>query len=234
MYKRVLLKLSGEALSNGKDEPFYNKHLDQVASEIQTVVQQGVQVCIVVGGGNIYRGKMGATMGMDRAKGDYMGMLATVMNALAISNALTKINVDNVVLTSFEIKGISEGFSQEKAINALNENKVVVFGGGTGLPYFSTDTCSALRALECKCDIILMAKNGVDGVYDSDPKVNKNAEKFDEISYNKIIELNLQVMDQTATSLCKDNNMPLLVFNMNEKGNIIKACNGQINGTIVK
>lgn len=234
MYKRVLLKLSGEALSNGKDEPFYNLHLDNVASEIKEVVSKGIQVCVVVGGGNIYRGKMGATMGMDRSTGDYMGMLATVMNALAISNALTKADVKNVVMTSIAMQGVAETFNKNKAIEALNNNKVVIFGGGTGLPYFSTDTCSALRALECKCDIILMAKNGVDGIYDSDPKVNKNAEKFDEISYNKIIELNLQVMDQTATSLCKDNNMPLLVFNMNELGNIVKACEGKVSGTIVK
>lgn len=234
MYKRVLLKLSGEALSNGKDEPFYNLHLDNVASEIKEVVSKGIQVCVVVGGGNIYRGKMGATMGMDRSTGDYMGMLATVMNALAISNALTKVDVKNVVMTSIAMQGVAETFNKNKAIEALNNNKVVIFGGGTGLPYFSTDTCSALRALECKCDIILMAKNGVDGIYDSDPKVNKNAEKFDEISYNKIIELNLQVMDQTATSLCKDNNMPLLVFNMNELGNIVKACEGKVSGTIVK
>ncbi len=234
MYKRVLLKLSGEALSNGKDEPFYNEHLDAVASEIKEAVSLGVQVCVVVGGGNIYRGKMGEKMGMDRSTGDYMGMLATVMNALAISNSLNKLNVANVIMTSIAMQGIGEAFSQAKAIEALNNNKVVIFGAGTGHPYFSTDTTSALRALECKCDIILMAKNGVDGIYDSDPKVNKNAEKFDEISYNKIIELNLQVMDQTATSLCKDNNMPLLVFNMNEKGNIIKACKGSINGTIVK
>ena len=234
MNKRVLLKLSGEALSNGKDEPFYNEHLDAVASEIKEAVSLGVQVCVVVGGGNIYRGKMGEKMGMDRSTGDYMGMLATVMNALAISNSLNKLNVANVIMTSIAMQGIGEAFSQAKAIEALNNNKVVIFGAGTGHPYFSTDTTSALRALECKCDIILMAKNGVDGIYDSDPKVNKNAEKFDEISYNKIIELNLQVMDQTATSLCKDNNMPLLVFNMNEKGNIIKACKGSINGTIVK
>ena len=234
MYKRVLLKLSGEALSNGKDEPFYNEHLDQVALEIKEAISCGVQVCVVVGGGNIYRGKMGVSMGMDRSTGDYMGMLATVMNALAISNSLNKLNVDNVVMTSIAMQGLAETFSKGKAIEALNNNKVVIFGGGTGLPYFSTDTTSALRALECKCDIILMAKNGVDGIYDSDPKTNKNAAKFDEISYNKIIELDLQVMDQTATSLCKDNNLPLLVFNMNEKGNIIKACKGDVNGTIVK
>ena len=234
MYKRVLLKLSGEALSNGKDEPLYNPNLERVALEIKEANSKGIQICVVVGGGNFYRGKMGATMGMDRTTGDFMGMLATIMNALAIRNALTKCGVDSVVMTSIAMQGVAETFTKDKAIEALNNNKVVVFGGGTGLPYFSTDTCSALRALECNCEIILMAKNGVDGVYDSDPKLNKNAEKFEEISYNKIIELNLQVMDQTATSLCKDNNMPLLVFNMNENGNIVKACDGTVKGTIVK
>lgn len=234
MYKRVLLKLSGEALSNGKDNPFYEKHLQRVALEIKQAVDAGVQVAIVVGGGNLYRGKIGVSLGMDRATGDYMGMLATVMNALAISNSLTKNNVDNVVMTSIEMKGLAEHFTASSAIKALNEGKVVVFGGGTGHPYFSTDTCSALRALETKCEVILMAKNGVDGVYSADPRKDKNAVKFDEISYQEVIERDLQVMDQTATSLCKDNNMPLVVFNMNEEGNIYKACCGQINGTLVK
>lgn len=234
MYKRVLLKLSGEALSNGKENPFYEEHLQNVAEEVKQAVNAGVQVAIVVGGGNLYRGKIGVSLGMDRATGDYMGMLATVMNALAISNSLTKNNVDNVVMTSIEMKGLAEHFTASSAIKALNEGKVVVFGGGTGHPYFSTDTCSALRALETKCEVILMAKNGVDGVYDSDPRKNKNAVKYDEITYQEVIEKDLQVMDQTATSLCKDNTMPLVVFNMNEKGNIYKACCGQINGTLVK
>ena len=234
MYKRVLLKLSGEALSNGKDNPFYEEHLQNVAIEVKQAVKAGVQVAIVVGGGNLYRGKIGVSLGMDRATGDYMGMLATVMNAFAISNSLTKNDVDNVVMTSIEMKGLAEHFTASSAIKALSEGKVVIFGGGTGHPYFSTDTCSALRALETKCEVILMAKNGVDGVYDSDPRKNKNAVKYDEITYQEVIEKDLQVMDQTATSLCKDNSMPLVVFNMNEKGNIYKACCGQINGTLVK
>lgn len=234
MYKRVLLKLSGEALSNGKDNPFYEEHLQNVAIEVKQAVKAGVQVAIVVGGGNLYRGKIGVSLGMDRATGDYMGMLATVMNALAISNSLTKNDIDNVVMTSIEMKGLAEHFTASSAIKALSEGKVVIFGGGTGHSYFSTDTCSALRALETKCEVILMAKNGVDGVYDSDPRKNKNAVKYDEITYQEVIEKDLQVMDQTATSLCKDNSMPLIVFNMNEKGNIYKACCGQINGTLVK
>ena len=234
MYKRVLLKLSGEALSNGKEEPFYKEHLDNVAAEIAKAVKENIQVCIVVGGGNIYRGKMGVSMGMDRSTGDYMGMLATVMNALAISNSLNQANIKNVVMTSIEMKGIAEQFTQAKALEALQENKVIVFGCGTGHPYFSTDTTSALRALETKCDVILAAKNGVDGIYSADPKTDKNAVKFDEITYQKILEKNLQVMDLTAISLCKENNMPLLVFNMNLKGNIYKACMGDKIGTIVK
>ena len=234
MYKRVLLKLSGEALSKGKENPFYEEHLQNVALEVKSAVENGVQVAIVVGGGNLYRGKIGVNLGMDRATGDYMGMLATVMNALAISNALTKNEVKNVVMTSIEMKGLAEHFTASSAIKALEEGKVVIFGGGTGHPYFSTDTTSALRALETKCEVILMAKNGVDGVYSADPRVNKNAVKYDTITYQEVIEQNLQVMDQTATSLCKDNKMPLVVFNMNEKGNIYKACCGQINGTLVK
>lgn len=234
MYKRVLLKLSGEALSKGKENPFYEEHLQNVALEVKSAVENGVQVAIVVGGGNLYRGKIGVNLGMDRATGDYMGMLATVMNALAISNALTKNEVKNVVMTSIEMKGLAEHFTASSAIKALEEGKVVIFGGGTGHPYFSTDTTSALRALETKCEVILMAKNGVDGVYSADPRVNKNAVKYDTITYQEVIEQDLQVMDQTATSLCKDNKMPLVVFNMNEKGNIYKACCGQINGTLVK
>ena len=233
MYKRVLLKLSGEALSH-EDNPFYKEHLDNVAKEIAQLVNDNIQVCVVVGGGNIYRGKMGVHMGMDRTTGDFMGMLASVMNALAVSNSLTQHNVKNVVFTSIELKGIADAFNQNKAIEALQEGKVVIFGGGTGHPYFSTDTTSALRALETKCEIILAAKNGVDGVYSADPRVDKNAVRYEEITYQEIIEKNLQVMDQTAISLCKENNMPLFVFNMNEKGNIYKACKGQIKGTKVK
>lgn len=234
MYKRVLLKLSGEALSDGKNNPFCKEKLDSVAKEIASIVKENIQVCIVVGGGNLYRGKMGTMMGMDRSTGDYMGMLATVMNALALNNALKYANVKSVVMTSIEMKGLTEHFTQRSALRFLEEGSVLIFGGGTGHPYFSTDTASALRALETKCDIILAAKNGVDGIYSSDPNKDKNAVKFDEITYQEIIEKNLQVMDQTAISLCKDNLMPLKVFNMNQPGNILKACLGQNIGTIVK
>lgn len=234
MYKRVLLKLSGEALSNGIDNPFCDEHLNPIAEEIAQAIKCNVQIGIVVGGGNIYRGKMGELLGMNRYEGDYMGMLATIMNSLAIKNALQKNHVSSVVLSSFEIKGIVEQFSKEKAVEAFNNNKVVIFGGGTGHPYFSTDTCSALRAIETDCDIILAAKNGVDGVYSSDPRKDALAKKFDNISYQEIIEKNLQVMDLTAISLCKENHMPLHVFNMNKKGNILKACKGDILGTIVQ
>lgn len=234
MYKKVLLKLSGEAMSDGKDNPFCTQHLDNVASEVKQIVEQNVQVGIVIGGGNIYRGKMGEALGMDRTKGDYMGMLATVMNGLAFSNALDKLNVKNVVLTATDLSGIGEPFNQRKALEYLENGYVLIYAGGTGQPYFSTDTCSALRALQTKCDIILVAKNGVDGVYSSDPKKDKNAKFYEAISYQEILEKNLQVMDLTAISMCKENNLPLFVFNMNKQGNIIKAINNQVKGTLVK
>ena len=232
MYKRVLLKLSGEALSNGKDEPFYNEHLDAVASEIKEAVSLGVQVCVVVGGGNIYRGKMGEKMGMDRSTGDYMGMLATVMNALAISNSLNKLNVANVIMTSIAMQGIGEAFSQAKAIEALNNNKVVIFGAGTGHPYFSTDTGVVLRAVEMEADVILLAK-AIDGVYDSDPKVNPSAKKYDVVSMQEVLDQRLQVIDLTATIMCLENKMPLLVFGLNEENSIVNTVSGTFNGTKV-
>ncbi len=233
MYKRVLLKLSGEALSD-EQNIFCQEHLQEVAKEIASIHRENVQIGIVVGGGNIYRGKMGVNLGMERSIGDSMGMLATMMNALAISNALQKENVDCVILSSIEMKGISEQFTRLKALEALNAHKIVIYSGGTGHPYFSTDTCSALRALETNCDVILAAKNGVDGIYSADPRKDFNAVKYDEITYQEILEKNLQVMDLTAISLCKENNMPLFVFNMNQKGNILKACKGEKIGTIVK
>ncbi len=233
MYKRVLLKLSGEALGNHQ-ELFCQEHLQDVAKEISSLYQENIEVGIVVGGGNIYRGKLGVDLGMERSTGDCMGMLATTMNALALYNALKKEKVESVILSSIEMKGIAEQFTRLKALNALKEHKVVIYSGGTGHPFFSTDTCSALRALETDCEVILAAKNGVDGIYSADPRKEKNAMKFDEITYQEILEKNLQVMDLTAISLCKENKMPLLVFNMNQKGNILKACRGERIGTIVK
>ncbi len=233
MYKRVLLKLSGEALSNENDS-FCQEHLDDVALEIKEAINEGVQICIVIGGGNIYRGKTGEKLGMDRSIGDFMGMLATMMNSLALSNSLNKINVDNIIYSSIELNGYLEQYNQRKVNDDLNNKKVVIFAGGTGHPYFSTDTCSALRALESKCDIILAAKNGVDGVYSADPKKDKTATRYDSITFEEVISKNLQVMDQTAISLCKENKMPVFVFNMNTKGNILKACEGKTLGTLIK
>ncbi|MDY2889855.1 MAG: UMP kinase [Candidatus Caccosoma sp.] len=233
MYKRVLLKLSGEALSNENDS-FCQEHLDDVALEIKEAINEGVQICIVIGGGNIYRGKTGEKLGMDRSIGDFMGMIATMMNSLALSNSLNKINVDNIIYSSIELNGYLEQYNQRKVNDDLNNKKVVIFAGGTGHPYFSTDTCSALRALESKCDIILAAKNGVDGVYSADPKKDKTATRYDSITFEEVISKNLQVMDQTAISLCKENKMPIFVFNMNTKGNILKACEGKTLGTLIK
>ncbi len=233
MYKRVLLKLSGEALSSENDS-FCQEHLDDVALEIKEAINEGVQICIVIGGGNIYRGKTGEKLGMDRSIGDFMGMLATMMNSLALSNSLNKVNVDNIIYSSIELNGYLEQYNQRKVNDDLNNKKVVIFAGGTGHPYFSTDTCSALRALESKCDIILAAKNGVDGVYSADPNKDKTATRYDSITFEEVISKNLQVMDQTAISLCKENKMPIFVFNMNKKGNILKACEGKTLGTLIK
>lgn len=233
MYKRVLLKLSGEALSSENDS-FCQEHLDDVALEIKEAINEGVQICIVIGGGNIYRGKTGEKLGMDRSIGDFMGMLATMMNSLALSNSLNKVNVDNIIYSSIELNGYLEQYNQRKVNDDLNNKKIVIFAGGTGHPYFSTDTCSALRALESKCDIILAAKNGVDGVYSADPNKDKTATRYDSITFEEVISKNLQVMDQTAISLCKENKMPIFVFNMNKKGNILKACEGKTLGTLIK
>ncbi len=233
MYKRVLLKLSGEALAaNGST--FNADVLQELASDIKTVVDQGVQVAIVVGGGNFIRGKMAVELGMDRTQGDHMGMLATIINALAIQSTLEGVGVDTRVQTSISMPEVAEPFIQRKAVRHLEKGRVVIFGGGTGLPFFSTDTTAALRASEIKADVILMAKNGVDGVYSADPKKDPSATRFDTLTYMDLLEKGLQVMDTTATSLCMDNNMEIMVFNMNQKGNIVKACMGEKIGTIIK
>ena len=232
MYKRVLLKLSGEALS-ADGSTFSVDVLQDLASEIKEVVSHGVEVAIVVGGGNFIRGKMAVELGMDRTQGDYMGMLATIINALAIQSTLEGAGVDTRVQTSLNMPEVAEPFIQRRAERHLEKGRVVIFGGGTGLPFFSTDTTAALRASEIKADVILMAKNGVDGVYDSDPKKNPAAKKFDTLSYMELLQRELQVMDSTATSMCMDNDIDLIVFNMNEPGNILKAVKGDIAGTII-
>ena len=233
MYKRVLLKLSGESLA-GNEKNFDPVVLRQLAAEIKEVRDAGVQVAIVVGGGNFIRGKSLQEMGADRVTGDSMGMLATIINALAIQTYLEGIEVDTRVMTAIEMPKVAEPFIQRRAVRHLEKGRVVIFGGGTGSPYFSTDTTAALRASEIKADVILMAKNGVDGVYSADPKKDPNAVKFDELSYMEMLSRNLQVMDSTATSMCKDNHIEILVFNMNEAGNILKAVKGEAIGTVIR
>lgn len=236
MYKRILLKLSGEALSSGdQNSPIDAEKLNSLAHEIKKVHDLGVEIAIVVGAGNIWRGKLGTQMGMERSSGDYMGMLATILNALAIQNALEMINVETRVQTSLNVNQVAEPYIRRKAIRHLEAKRIVILGGGTGNPYFSTDTTAALRALELGVDVILMAKNGVDGIYSDDPRKNKEAVRYENITYMDIIKKKLEVMDSTAVSLCMDNNMPLFVFNMNESGNILKAAmQDKTIGTYVK
>lgn len=232
MYKRVLLKLSGEALA-GNEKNFDPRVLSQLAKEIKEARDRGIEIAIVVGGGNFIRGKIAQENGFDRVQGDNMGMLATVINALAIQSSLEGIGVDTRVMTSIEMSKVAEPFIQRRAIRHLEKGRVVIFGGGTGSPFFSTDTTAALRASEIKADVILMAKNGVDGVYNADPKKDKNATKYDHLSYMDVLSHNLQVMDSTATSMCMDNNIELVVFNMNDSGNIVKAMIGDPIGTSI-
>jgi len=233
MYKRVLLKLSGEALS-GNEKNFDPEVLHSLAEEIREAQATGVQIAIVVGGGNFIRGKNVAEIGIDRVQGDYMGMLATIMNALAIQSSLEGIGVDTRVQTAIDMPKVAEPFILRRAVRHLEKGRVVIFGGGTGSPYFSTDTTAALRASEIKADVILMAKNGVDGVYSADPKKDPTATRFDHLTYMDLLSKGLQVMDSTATSMCMDNNMELMVFNMNEPGNIVRAMKGERIGTIIR
>ncbi len=233
MYKRVLLKLSGEALSaNGNN--FDPKILKNLAAQIKEVHLMGVEVAIVVGGGNFIRGKMASDLGIDRVQADYMGMLGTMINALAIQGALEQCEVPTRVQSAIEMSKIAEPFIVRRALRHIDKGRVVIFGAGTGSPYFSTDTTAALRASEIKADVILMAKNGVDGVYTADPKLDKNAVKYDTLTYMECIKKGLQVMDTTATSMCMDNDIDLVVFNMNEEGNIKKAILEEKIGTVVK
>ena len=232
MYKRVLLKLSGEALS-GKDKFFDPEVLASLAKELKDIYENGVELAIVVGGGNFIRGKFADEMNMDRVQVDNMGMLATVINALAVQNALERAGVPTRVQTAIEMNKIAEPYIQRKAIRHLEKGRVVIFGAGTGSPFFSTDTTAALRASEIKAEVILMAKNGVDGVYSADPDLDPTAVKYDSLTYMDIIEQGLKVMDHTAVTMCMDNNIDLLVFNMNEMSNIKRAVLGEKIGTVV-
>ena len=233
MYKRVLLKLSGEALSS-KGNNFDPQILRELALEIKEIKENDVDIAIVVGGGNFIRGKMAESLGIDRVQADYMGMLATMMNAIAIQSALETAGVETRVMSALEMQKVAEPFIVKRALRHLAKNRVVIFGAGTGSPFFSTDTTAALRASEIKANVILMAKNGVDGVYSADPKIDPNAKKYEFLTYMELIQRGLAVMDTTATSMCMDNDIDLVVFNMNEKGNIKKAILGENIGTIVK
>ena len=232
MYKRVLLKLSGEALG-GNETGISSEHVMEIAREIKEAADTGVEIAIVVGGGNLWRGKTGTQIGMERSSGDYMGMLATIMNALAIQNSLDLVGVDSRVQTSLQINQVAEPYIRRRAIRHLEKGRVVIFGGGTGLPYFSTDTTAALRAAEINADAVLMAKNGTDGVYDCDPNKNAQAIKYDNLTFMEMLEQNLEVIDATASAMCMDNDIDLLVFDMNKKGNIKKAVLGEVEGTII-
>jgi uridylate kinase len=233
-YRRVVLKLSGEALAGEKGYGIDPEVIHNIAGEVKEVALLGVQTAIVVGGGNIWRGISGSTRGMDRATADYMGMLATVLNALALQDALEKLSVDTRVQTSVEMSQVAEPYIRRRAIRHLEKGRVVIFAGGTGNPYFSTDTTAALRAAEIEAEVILMAKNGVDGVYNADPVKVPDAKKYDELEFMDVLNQGLGVMDSTATSLCMDNDIPLLVFALGEKGNIQRAVMGETIGTIVR
>lgn len=233
-YKRVVLKLSGEALAGQTGFGINPPTIKEIVKEIKEVHDLGVQIAIVVGGGNIWRGVTGEEVGMERAQADYMGMLATVMNALALQDALENIGVPTRVQTSIEMRQIAEPYIRRKAIRNLEKERVVIFAGGTGNPYFSTDTAAALRAAEIEADAILMAKNNVDGVYSADPRIDTNARKFNELTHLDVIQKGLKVMDTTASSLSMDNDIPLVVFNLNENGNIRRVVLGENIGTTVR
>lgn len=231
-YKRVLLKLSGEALQGEQGYGIDPKVITEIAGQIKEIVDGGIELAITVGGGNIFRGLAGAAEGMDRAQADYIGMLATVMNALALQEGLERTGVDTRVQSAINMQEVAEPYIRRRAERHLEKGRVVIFAGGTGNPYFTTDTTAALRACEIGAEAILKATQ-VDGIYDSDPRTNLDAQKFDEISYLDVLAKELNVMDSTATSLCKDNNIPIIVFNLHKQGNIDRVLRGEHVGTIV-
>lgn len=232
-YKRVLLKLSGEALAPQGSSGIDPEAAKMISNQIKNCVQIGANLAIVIGGGNIWRGKVGLELGMDRATADYMGMLATVMNSLALMDALENIGVTTRVQTSIEMRAIAEPYIRRRAMRHIEKNRVVIFAGGTGNPYFTTDTAAALRAVEINAELLIKATK-VDGIYDSDPKKNPDAKKFDRLTYMDALNKQLQVMDATAISLCMENHMPLMVLNLWEEGSLKKALMGEKVGTLVE
>jgi len=231
-YKRVLLKLSGESLMGEQQYGIDSQRLNDYAEQIKEIVDQGVQVGIVIGGGNIFRGLSGASKGFDRVKGDSMGMLATVINSLALNSALEAIDCKSRVLTAIRMEPIGEFYSKQKAVDYLTEGYVTIFSAGTGNPYFTTDTGSSLRGIEIEADVMLKGTR-VDGVYTADPEKDPTATKYDKISFDEIYHKDLRVMDLTATTMCKENNLPIVVFDMDTKGNLLKVIKGENIGTLV-
>ena len=231
-FKRVLLKVSGEALMGEKGYGIDPAVIDSIAEEIKGVNDAGVAIAIVIGGGNIFRGLGSTASGMERASADYMGMLATVLNALALQDALEKKGVVTRVQSAIEMRALAEPYIRRRAIRHLEKKRVVIFAAGTGNPYFSTDTAASLRAMEIGADVILKGTK-VDGVYDSDPVVNKDAKRFTTLTYLDVLKMGLKVMDATAISLCKDNNLPIIVFNLREKGNVKRVVMGEDIGTVI-
>ena len=233
IYKRILLKLSGEALLGERSYGIDPKRIAQYAKDIKSITDLGVEVAVVIGGGNIFRGVSAASNGIDRVQGDYMGMLATVINGMALQSSLEEEKIQTRLQTALKIEEVAEPYIKRKAVRHLEKKRVVIFGGGTGNPFFTTDSAAVLRAIEINADVILKGTR-VDGVYDSDPEKNNTAVKFDSMSFSEVIKKNLKVMDSTAFTLSQENNLPIIVFNMNETGNLLKLINGDKIGTIIK
>ncbi|AWX45069.1 UMP kinase [Flagellimonas maritima] len=231
-YKRILLKLSGEALMGEQQYGIDAQRLSEYAEDIKAVIEKGVEVAIVIGGGNIFRGLAGSGQGMDRVQGDHMGMLATVINGLALQSALELQGVETRLQSAIKINEVAEPFIRRRAMRHLEKGRVVIFGGGTGNPYFTTDSAAVLRAIEIKADVILKGTR-VDGIYSSDPEKDKTATKFDSISFNEVLSKGLKVMDTTAFTLSQENELPIVVFDMNTRGNLMKIVSGENIGTVV-
>ncbi|MFO7673706.1 MAG: UMP kinase [Lutibacter sp.] len=231
-YKRILLKLSGEALMGDRQYGIDPKRLSAYAEEIKKIVENGVEVAIVIGGGNIFRGVAGASNGIDRVQGDYMGMLATIINGLALQSAIEAIGIKTRLLTAIKMEQVAEPFIKRRAVRHLEKGRVVIFGGGTGNPYFTTDTAAVLRAIEISADVILKGTR-VDGIYTSDPEKNKDAIKFDSITFKDVLSKGLKIMDTTAFTLSQENNLPIIIFDMNVEGNLEKVISGENIGTKV-
>ena len=232
-YKRILLKLSGESLMGNGEYGIDPKMLGKYANEINAIIKKGVEVAVVIGGGNIYRGIQSEGAGFDRVQGDYMGMLATIINGMALQSALESISIKTRLLTAIRMEQVAEPYIRRRAMSHLQKGRVVIFGGGTGNPYFTTDTAAVLRAIEIEADVILKGTRVV-GIYSADPEKNPSAKKYESISFDQVLQMKLSVMDLTAFTLCQENNLPIKVFNMNVEGNLTKVCEGKNVGTLVE